>query len=80
MNSPRTIFKQVSVKGSRFLYPTPVIKESKYLLKVRQENAQDLIDKIASGLVDSPDITLSQLKKIGVHTDGNTPIYEYYSD
>jgi hypothetical protein len=65
--------KQITqVNGQILLYPTPVIKHQKYLLLAHNPlQAQILSSGFAHGV-----LHLDAFKKIDVHTDGATPIYQ----
>ncbi len=71
----RNEFKIVSIKGETFLYPNPVIKNKKYLLKVKSSLAQAFQEAFKRGLLASPDGDLSHWEKDGTHSDGKTIIY-----
>jgi hypothetical protein len=58
--------------GQILLYPTPVIKHQKYLLLAHNPlQAQILTSGFAYGV-----LNLDACIKIGVHSDGATPIYQ----
>lgn len=72
----RNEFKEVSIKGDHFLYPIPVIKGKKYLLKIDEGEIPLYQKAFLEGLIPSPDHDLSLWEKEGVHTDGKTVIYK----
>ncbi len=71
----RTEFKVVTIKGNCFLYPVPVVKNHKYLLKVPTEDASLYIKAFKGQLITSPDSKRDDWLELGLHTDGRTSIY-----
>ena len=72
----RNQFKRVSIKGENFLYPLPIIKGHKYLLKIEAHWAEFLILCLEKRLIDSPDSQSDLYKQSGIHVDGKTPLLE----
>ena len=71
----RKEFKKVIIGDICYIYPWPVIKENKYLIEVKIDQADVLIQRILNGKLTSPDESPSYLNKKGVHQDGFTPIF-----
>lgn len=70
-------FKTVEIDGIFHLYPIPVIKEKKYLLKCgSSDDAQKLITLIDKNIIEHPDTSTAVFERLGFHTDGKTPIYQ----
>ena len=74
--SLRVDFKRVSFDNKFFLYPTPVIKNQKYLIEVGKSWADFFIFCLLHGFIPSPDGNLSYLREDRIHTDGKTMIYQ----
>lgn len=72
----RTEFRKVRVQDKTYLYPFPVLKGNKYLIEVKDDFAEFLILSLKNQYLYSPDRDKDYLVEIGVHTDGNTPIFQ----
>jgi hypothetical protein len=72
----RQEFREVQVQNKTYLYPFPVIKGNKYLIEIPKEFSHFVILSLENGFLYSPDQDKNYLNEIGVHTDGNTPIFK----
>lgn len=72
----RTEFKNVVSEGQFLIYPTPVIKEKKYLISLEEKFVDFFCYAIKQGFLKSPDYFPSWMVKNKIHTDGRTDIYE----
>lgn len=71
-------FKTSILPAGVFLYPVPVVKELKYLIKCPSDNYAAILQKLFKAKVLShPDNGLGHLKSLGLHTDQQTSIYEF---
>jgi hypothetical protein len=73
----RNIFKKVPLKDKEFclIYPSPVIKESKYLIQVEDQFAAFFVNALKESFLPSPDINKEYIYEHGTHSDGNTTIF-----
>jgi hypothetical protein len=76
MTMARNEYKKVQIKGQCFLYPVPVAKESKYLIKVNETFSDFFLYAYGESFLKSADFKGDYLKQSGLHDDGNTIIYE----
>lgn len=69
--------KITTIQGIVYLYPVPVIKENKYLIRCGSiQAANKLIAKILEQAVVHPD-SRESFKVVGIHTDQQTEILEH---
>lgn len=76
MTKTRKEFKAVITKDHCYLYPTPVIKDQKYLIEINPQLKDIFICALKNSIVESFDSLPSYLIKTGVHTDGKTSIFK----
>jgi len=68
--------KVTTIQGMICLYPVPVIKEQKYLIRCDSLlDANKLIEEIATQKISHPDQTSNHFQDIGLHTDQQTKIF-----
>jgi ASC-1-like (ASCH) protein len=72
----RNQYKQVSFSVLNFLYPTPVIKELKYLIELDEKLTNFFIFAFEHKYLESADSKPSFLVEDRVHEDGRTKIYQ----
>jgi hypothetical protein len=71
------VLKITTIKGKIFLYPVPVLKENKYLIRCASvQQANDLIIEISKQTLSHPDMPNDDFKVVGIHTDQQTEILE----
>jgi len=69
--------KMTTIQGTIYLYPVPVLKEKKYLIRCASiEKANELMAEISQQAVIHPDIRDVSFKVVGIHTDQQTEILE----
>lgn len=69
--------KITNIQGIVFLYPVPVLKDNKYLIRCESiEKANELVASITKKTMAHPDQTSGDYKVIGIHTDQQTKILE----
>ena len=69
--------KITTIKDVVYLYPVPVLKENKYLVRCESmQKAHELIDDISKGKTSHPDNPNEHFKVIALHTDQQTKIFE----
>lgn len=73
----RKEFKSVNIKDDCFLYPLPVIKEQKYLLKVPPKFASFFIKALKNDFLLPPELDWGLWNEVGVHTDQKTLIFTF---
>lgn len=70
-------FKITTINGCIYLYPVPVMKEKKYLIRCESvEQAHVLMQEMANQKIPHPDKQNDKFKVIGLHTDQQTQILE----
>jgi hypothetical protein len=70
-------FKITTILGNIYIYPFPVMKESKYLISCDSlQQAQELIDKISKKQIKHPDDEGANILFISLHTDQQTKIFK----
>jgi len=67
-------YKKSKINGETYLYPIPVIKNSKYLIYIEKEYVAFFIDSWKNGFLTHPDENPSYLKGVMLHSDDRTPI------
>lgn len=75
MTKARKQFKAVTTKDYCYLYPTPVIKDQKYLVQINPLLENLFLCALKNSIIESFDSSLDSLIKTGVHTDGKTSIF-----
>ena len=68
MNNQRQ-FKKVSIDNCDYLYPVPVIKEKKYLIRINPIFSDFLISALNLSYLESPDTSLDAYKEIEIHSE-----------
>lgn len=69
--------KITTIQGFVFLYPIPVLRDNKYLIRCEsEEKANELIDEVSNRLISHPDLHDHDFKVVGIHTDQQTEIIE----
>lgn len=69
--------KITTIQGTIYLYPVPVMKENKYLIRCGSiEKANELMAEVSKQAVDHPDKRNENFKVVGIHTDQQTEILE----
>ena len=67
--------KMTTIQGSIYLYPVPVKKELKYLIRCEsQEEAAQLIQSISDLKLSHPDVSDTDFEIVALHTDQQTKI------
>jgi hypothetical protein len=71
--------KITTIQGIIFLYPVPVIKEKKYLIRCESlEKANELIQEISNQKIQHPDNGSPDFQFVSLHTDQQTKIFIYF--
>lgn len=69
--------KTTTIQGITFLYPFPVVKENKYLIRCESvEKANELVESIANKSIVHPDRSSDDFKEVEMHSDQQTRILE----
>jgi len=72
--------KITTIQGIIYLYPFPVMKEKKFLVRCESmQKALELIEAIKNQEISHPDELLQDFKFVSLHTDQKTRILERYS-
>ncbi|MAE59559.1 MAG: hypothetical protein CME69_11800 [Halobacteriovorax sp.] len=72
-----TIFKKTKTEEIILLYPTPVIKDKKYLIQTGSEvEARVKLALLNSGILKTPLEDKTIYEKVRVHKDGKTKVYQ----
>ena len=73
-------FKFAKAKGETVIFPHPVDKKNKYLVKLsvplEERGLKVLMSALNAGFLASPQQDPSLYQEKGLHDDGQTPIYE----
>ena len=71
------VFKKTKIEGDILLYPTPIIKDKKYLIQTKSEvEATVKLALLNSGLLKTPLEDELVYEKVRIHKDGKTQIYK----
>lgn len=69
--------KITTIQGIVYLYPVPVMKENKYLVRCASlEKANELIEEITHQKISHPDDPGQDFQAVSIHTDQQTKILE----
>ena len=69
--------KITTIKDVVYLYPVPVLKENKYLVRCESiEKAHELINDISNNNISHPDNYHEHFQVVSLHTDQQTKILE----
>jgi hypothetical protein len=69
--------KITNINGTIYLYPVPVIKEKKYLIRcASMETAKEIIHEILENILSHPDDSEENFQFVSIHTDQRTKIFE----
>ena len=69
--------KITTIKDVVYLYPIPVLKENKYLVRCESiQKAHELIDDISNHKTSHPDNPHEHFQVVALHTDQQTKIFE----
>lgn len=72
-----TVFKKTKTEEIILLYPTPVIKNKKYLIQTGSEiEARVKLALLNSGILKTPLEDRTIYEKVRVHKDGKTKVYQ----
>ena len=72
--------KITMIQGIIYLYPVPVIKEKKYLIRCASlEIATVLIQEISNQKISHPDHSGPEFQFVSLHADQKTKIFIYFS-
>ena len=80
IKTPRHTFKKASLGGDTYLFPLPVIREKKYLIRTHDEFSEIFLNAFENKYLDSPDVGLRPFVLCGAHTDGRTQVLEFDYD
>ncbi|HXH76179.1 MAG TPA: hypothetical protein VNJ08_14510 [Bacteriovoracaceae bacterium] len=69
-------FRYIENNNEMFIYPVPVIPDSKYLIKVgSRDEGEDIMIKIYKGEIKHPDTEDVDFELLKLHGDGKTKIF-----
>ncbi len=76
-----TVFKKTNIGDTILLYPTPVIKDKKYLIQTNSEiEARVKLALLNGGILKTPLEDETIYEKVKLHKDGKTQIYQLHEN
>lgn len=76
----RKVYKETLIGEVCYLYPLPVIKEHKYLIRLDRRFSDFFIDCFHKSYLESPDTRPPYIENDGTHSDGNTKVIKICYD